>query len=117
MQQGGKVVECMTPTKIFVMYGVIDIIILVLVLAFTIAYKKGVVFISLTLIYVPNVTLFIAILTSDSVTTRGWYQKWLRFKLVFMGFLLPLIFMHQAESSWEAAICSRQLKNYNIDMS
>lgn len=99
------------------MYGMIDIIILVLVIAFTVAYKEGIVFIGLILIYVPNVTLFIAILAADSVNTRGWYQKWLRFKLVFMGFLLPLIFLHRAESSWESAICSRQLKNYDINMS
>ena len=108
-EYGGKMVSCMTPNRIFLMYGIIDIIILVLVMAYTIAYKKGWIFIGLILMYLPNVALFIAILTADSVMTRGMYQKWLRFKLCFMGFVLPLLALHLTESYFESAICSRQL--------
>jgi hypothetical protein len=108
-EQGGKMVSCMTPNRIFLMYGIIDVIILVLVMAYTIAYKKGWIFIGLILMYFPNVALFIAILTADSVMTRGMYQKWLRFKLCFMGFVLPLLALHLTESYFESAICSRQL--------
>ena len=109
-EQGGKMVSCMTPHRIFLMYGFIDVIILVLVMGYTIAYKLGWIFIGLILMYLPNVVLFIAILTADSVTTKGMYQKWLRFKLCFMGFVLPLLALHLTESYFESAICSRQLK-------
>lgn len=63
----------MTPVRIFLMYGIIDIVILILVMTYTIAKKKGMFFIGLILIYLPNVLLFITILVADSVTTRGMY--------------------------------------------
>lgn len=72
-EQGGKMVSCMTPHRIFLMYGIIDIIILVLVMGYTIAYKLGLIFIGLILMYLPNVVLLISILSCDSVTTRGMY--------------------------------------------
>lgn len=109
-EQGGKMAECMTPHRVFLVYGIVDIVIFVTIIALWISYKTPfAIYLGLMLIYLPNVLLFIAILTADSVVTRGMYQKWLRFKLVFMGFLLPLIALHQSESHWESAICSRQL--------
>ena len=109
--------KCMTPKVIFMMYGIIDLILFVLIIAYTIAYKSGNIgFIGLILMYLPNAVLFIVLLIKDSFGTRKMYQLWLRFKLVFMGFMLPLIFLHQAESHWESAICSRQLEQYNITM-
>lgn len=76
------------------MYGMIDLCIFMTVLGYTYAYKLGAMFIGLILLYVPNVALFSTILCADSVNSRAYYQKWLRFKLIFMGFLLPLIFLH-----------------------
>jgi len=117
-QEGGeKMAACMTAKRVFLMYGIIDIVLLVIITAFTYAYNKNSAFIGLILIYVPNVILFIAVLFADSVTTRSYYQKWLRFKLVLMGFLLPLIFLHQAEEHWEASICSVQLEKYGYHIS
>lgn len=108
----------MNSKNIFIMYGIIDIMFFVFVIGWTIAKKLGLLYISLILMYLPNVALFILVLTADSINTRMYYQKWLRFKLVFMGFVLPLVFLHQAESHWEAAICSRILNQepYNVGL-
>ena len=101
----------MTSHRVFLLYGIVDIMIFVTIIALWVSYKNPfAMFLGLILIYFPNVVLFITILLADSVTTRGLYQKWLRFKLVFMGFLLPLMALHQSESRWESAICSRQLE-------
>lgn len=93
-EKADQVAHCMNSKRIFIMYGMIDFCIFMTVLGYTIAYKLGVMFIGLILLYVPNVALFCTILCADSVNSRAFYQKWLRFKLIFMGFLLPLIFLH-----------------------
>jgi len=76
------------------MYGLLDIAILVFLIYITIKNKKGLFFIIAILLYVPNVTLFIVMLFQDSIAIRYWYQRYLRFKLVFLGFVLPLVILH-----------------------
>ena len=74
-EQGGKMVECMTPYRVFIMYGIVDIIFFVTIVALWVSYKNPfAIFLGLILIYFPNVVLFIAILASDSVMTRGLYK-------------------------------------------
>lgn len=66
--------ECMTPHRVFLMYGIVDIIIFVTIISLWISYKNPfAIFLGLILIYFPNVVLFITILFADSVTTRGLY--------------------------------------------
>lgn len=73
-EQGGKMAECMTPHRVFLMYGIVDIIIFVTIISLWISYKNPfAIFLGLILIYFPNVVLFITILFADSVTTRGLY--------------------------------------------
>lgn len=65
----------MTPYRVFIMYGIVDIIFFVTIVALWVSYKNPfAIFLGLILIYFPNVVLFIAILASDSVMTRGLYK-------------------------------------------
>lgn len=93
-ETGGKMFKYVNQTNIFRMYGLLDIAILVFLIYITIKNKKGLFFIIAILLYVPNVMLFIVMLFQDSIAIRYWYQRYLRFKLVFLGFVLPLVILH-----------------------
>ena len=72
--------------------------------------------ISILAAYFINCGLFVAVLLNDTLSTRSYYQRWLRFKLIFFGFTLPLVALAMSEATLESQICSQVLQNYGIDM-
>jgi len=100
---------------VFYSYGFLDICIFMALVIFELVGKKGYLMVIVIMIYLPNVLLLLVVMIVDNVTTRKYYQNWLRFKLVVQGFLLPIIFLAYDESFFEANICSRELKAFGVD--
>jgi len=91
---------------VFYSYGIIDMCIFVALVVYELVVKKGYLMIIVIMIYLPNVLLLLLVMIFDNVTTRKYYQNWLKFKLCVQGFLLPIIFLAYDESFFEAEICS-----------
>ena len=97
------------------MYSLLDLVIMIALICYAIVHKAKNVWLILTiLLYVPNNILIILVMTNDTINTRYFYMKWLRFKLVLFCFWLPFFALVFDQAIMSAAFCSHYLKEFNM---
>ena len=101
----------MTPQRIQYFYGILDIFVFILFLTYSIINKRWshASYLTIEILFLPNIILLLVIMFADSFWARYTYQRWLRFKLVIQAFVLPILVLTYDESYWEARVCSRYL--------